>query len=213
MLLCIDLIFKDLLIDTSNILDYTDYYITDTHINNKGSLKVYEEIINYLNNKFNVLISANNYKITEQCVLSLSSLDKGIGDLTWDINKEGIILNDISDIYYKFENVDDFYLDTYNIEDNYLILNYNFENISNSYIGKRIDWLCISNNILYKKNINYFIKQRVVIFYDSFLAHVLNLYKNIFEEVYLIKTIFTEEILNKINPDFIIETRVERFLF
>jgi hypothetical protein len=206
-------VFGNMLIDGLDVLDYTDYYITDTHINNKGALKIYKEIVKYLNNNFKTSIPLDNYNTSKNFVVSLSRLDKGIGDLTWDMNKGNIVLNDISDIYYNFENVEDTYLNVYNSENNYLILNYNLEDISNNYIGKRLDWTCLSSNILCIKNTSRLCNKRVIIFYDSFLAHTLNLYKTLFAELYLIKTIFNEELINKIKPDFIIEARVERFLF
>ena len=34
--------FRDKLLDPTNLLDHTDYYKTDSHINNKGALKVYK---------------------------------------------------------------------------------------------------------------------------------------------------------------------------
>lgn len=206
-------IFGNMLIDGSNVLNYKDYYITDTHINNKGALLMYKEIVKYVNNKFNLQIPLDNYGTIELPVSSLSSLSKGIGDLTWDMNKGELILNDVSDIYYKFENTEDFYLNVYNIENNYLILTYNFKHISDNYIGKLIDWECLSSNIIYKKNTHFLCNKRVVIFYDSFLVSSISLYKNLFEEIFLIKNNFDEELVNKINPDFIIEARVERFLF
>jgi hypothetical protein len=205
-------VFGNYLIDGLTLLDYTDYYKTDTHINNKGALKVFLEIIKYLNDTFNVQIPVDNYKTIECSVTSLSSLSKGIGDLTWDMNKGYIILNDISDIYYKFDNIEDVYLNVYNSENNYLILNYNFENISNNYVGILIDWKCLSSNILYIKNDNFLYNKRVIIFYDSFLVSSLSLYKTLFKELFLIKNCFNLKLINKINPDFIIEARIERFL-
>ena len=204
--------FNERLIDGGNILDISDYYKTDTHINNKGGLKIYNTIIDYLNKKFNVTITTNKYTITENKVASLSELNKGIGDLTWEHNKGNLEVN-TSDKYYNIEPLVNFYMSIYNIDDNYCIFDYNLNNISKDWVNKLIDWNCVSKNILYKKNTDYIIKQKVLIFYDSFLLHTINLYKDIFEEIYLVKTIFNIGIIDMIKPNFIIEARVERFLF
>ena len=206
-------VFGNMLIDGLDILDYTDYYITDTHINNKGSLLMYKKIVKYLNNVFNTNIPLENYNTINNFVVSLSSLNKGIGDLTWDMNKGNIVLTDISDIYYNFLELENFYFNIYNRNNNYSILDYNLKDISDSYIGRLVDWTCLSSNIFYKKNSNFFINKRVIMFYDSFMAHSLQLYIKLFKEIYLIKNIFDETMINKIDPDFIIEERVERFLF
>jgi len=52
----------------------------------------------------------------------------------------------------------------------------------------------------------------IVIIYDSFLLPTLWLYLRMFEEVYMSKHIFTESIIDKINPDYVFEFRIERFL-
>ena len=208
--------FKNKLIETNSILDYTDYYKTDTHMNNKGAIKVYNKFINYINTLFNVNINILQSSFNKYNVTSLSELNIGIGDLTWDINKGDMELADISDIYYEFNiiNYNNFYLNKYSINDNnFLILNKKLEDISKNYIDILIDWKCLSNNFLYKKNINYHINKKVLIFYDSFLTSSLNIYKNIFKEVFFSKTPFNKDIINLIKPDFIIEFRAERFLF
>jgi hypothetical protein len=204
--------FNEKLLDGISVLEETDYYKTDTHINNKGAFKVYQNIIDYLNKLFNVRITTDKYTIIELNVVSLSELNKGIGDLTWDINKGNLEVN-TTDKYYKIEPSIDFYLSIYNNNNNYCILNYNLNNCSKDWINKLIDWNCVSKNIFYKKNVHYSIKKKVLIFYDSFLLSTIKLYKDIFEEIFLAKTIFNVNLINKINPDFIIEARVERFLF
>ena len=204
--------FKKKVLDGLSILDPSDYYKTDTHINNKGALKIYKNIIDYLNQLFNATIVPDNYTIIEKTVTSLSELNKGIGDLTWDINKGNLKIN-TTDKYYNVEPSLDFYLSIYNNDNNYCILDYDLNNISKDWINKTIDWTCVSKNIFYKKNAHYLIKKKVLIFYDSFLLSTLKLYKDIFEEIYLVKTIFNINVIDKIKPNFIIEARVERFLF
>jgi hypothetical protein len=95
-----------------------------------------------------------------------------------------------------------------------------FEYIDNSIIDKThenmnkiLDWNIISKYILFKQNINCDNNFKVVIFYDSFLCRSLKLYMNLFYEVYFVKACFDINIVNIINPDYIFEFRVERFLF
>ena len=205
--------FSKNIIDGYLILDPSDYYKTDTHINCKGELKIYYAIINYLNKLFNVRIPVNNYSITEQTVPRLEDLNKGIGDLTWQHNKGTLEIADYTDTYYNIEQSVNFYLSIYNNDNNYNILDYDLNDISKDWINKTIDWNCVSKNIFYKKNSLYSIKGKVLIFYDSFLLSTLSLFKDLFEEIYLAKTIFNENLINNIYPDLIIEVRVERFLF
>ena len=200
------LYLKDHIIILNNI-DETDYYKTDTHMNNKGLLKYYYEFLKLYNLK-----NEKKYKIINyNC---LSELNLGLGDLTWKNNIGNIILNDISDIYYKIDDFKNIYCNIYknNDENNYNILDYNLKDISINYNNKIIDWEIISKNILYKKNNSNLVNKRILIFYDSILLHSINLYLKIFNEIYLIKKSFDEILINKIKPDFIYEFRIERFL-
>ena len=75
-----------------------------------------------------------------------------------------------------------------------------------------LSWDILSNYILYQKNISNN-KFKVLIFYDSFLTSLLSLYLELFEEVYMSKSVYDNTIINTINPDYVFEFRVERFLF
>lgn len=208
--------FGSRLLDCNSILDIYDYYKTDTHINIKGSYKVFKMVIQKLEEIFNVTINNfNNLQINSTQVQCLSELNEGVGDLTWDMNKGDLIIDNISDIYYSISNPSytKFYLNIYlQDKDSYQILDIDLNDISSKYYNEKISWDIINIVYLYKKNILYKINKRVIIFYDSFLLAVINLYKDIFKEVFLVKEIFRNDIINKINPDFIIEFRVERFL-
>lgn len=205
--------FGSKLIDSIEILDYTDYYKTDTHINNKGALKLFNLFLETLQNIFDISFAFDNY-YEEINVNSLNEIGTGIGDLTWERNLGDIKLDNTEDIYHKI-NCDVFFFHIYNnsMNDPYKILNYELTDITNDIYDKQIDWAIISTNILFKKNENYKIKKKVLIFFDSFLLPTVNLYKNIFEEIYLIKTFYDETIVNKIKPDLIFVFCIERFLF
>jgi len=206
-------VFGEKILDPTNILKPSDYYKTDTHINNKGALKVFKVFLNFLNRKFKVNLEYENIELHKIETDSLSKLNKCVGDLTWDINRQDTILNDISDIYYKFPPDIDFYMTTYMKNDqSFKILDYNFNDISDKHVNNVIDWNLVSDNIFYKKTDTFQINKKVVIFYDSFLLSSIGLYKNLFKEIYFIKNSFNSCLLKKINPDFVFEFRVERFL-
>lgn len=205
--------FKDNLLDPTNILDHSDYYKTDSHINNKGALKIYKYFNNIISTIHNINIPEEEVILEENKTDALSTIGKGIGDLTWDSNKGSVQLDDISDIYYRLPKKYDFYCTTYeNNEKDFQILSSTLKNISSSYKNKSIDWHCISKNILYYKSDVASINKKVIIFYDSFLLSSIGLYKNMFKEIYLIKNLYDDTYNNKIKPDYIFEFRVERFL-
>ena len=73
-----------------------------------------------------------------------------------------------------------------------------------------VDWNIVSKYMIYKKNnLKNF---KVIIFYDSFLLNILPLYMELFNEVYMIKNVYSNQLIEMINPDYIFEFRVERFL-
>jgi len=206
--------FKDKLLDPTSLLEHTDYYKTDSHINNKGALKVYKYFNKNISDMHDIILLEEDVSLEEIKTNNLSLIDKGIGDLTWDSNKGSLNLEDISDIYYKLPKKYDFYCTKYdNTEKDFQILTKNLVNISLNYKNKSIDWNCISNNILYYNSNKAPINKKVFIFYDSFLLSSICLYKNIFKEIYFIKTVYDNNYINKINPDYVFEFRVERFLY
>jgi hypothetical protein len=76
--------------------------------------------------------------------------------------------------------------------------------------NKIVGWDIFSNYIIYKKNNDR--KHKIIIFYDSFLINILPLYLNLFNEVYLIKNVYSNNLIDLINPDYVFEFRAERFL-
>ena len=207
---CYKKYFGENIVDAHDVLDPTDFYKTDTHTNQKGGAKTFTLLLSHLQDKFNVQFNIDtSYEVSN--VISLSDLNIGLGDLTWKDNRGSLELDNIDDIYYKINGHELVIWSKYNtLSEPYSILSYHLIDVSSLF--EIITWEVLSNNILFKKNKDYTIKKKVVIFYDSYLSHTLNLYKNIFEEIYLIKSIFSIELITKINPDFIIEIRAERFL-
>ena len=192
------------------------YYKTDTHINLKGNYITYQIFINKINEMFYFNITPKNIIIKKQ-ICELSTLPYGLGDLIWSQNLGEQQLNNKLDKYYFSDEIDDFY-NIYKIKNNnpirFLIPNtlddYTFELEQQNEFAH---WNIISKYIIYKKNKNIEPKSRVLIFYDSFLLHSLPLYFQLFYEVYFSKNIYNNETIQLINPDYVFEFRVERFLF
>jgi hypothetical protein len=186
------------------------YYKTDTHINLKGNYIIYKKFIEKVNELY--LLDLNVEKINfevKTCVLK--NLCMGIGDLTWEKNLGNQLLNNIDDNYYYSSDISNFYIH-YIIknENNIRFLDYNLNDNTLLLENQNTSWDIVHKYIFYKKNEN--CKHRVLIFYDSFLLSAIPLYFNLFNEVYLAKTIYNNKLINLINPEYVFEFRVERFL-
>ena len=187
------------------------YYKTDTHINIIGSYAVYNEFIKIFNSKFNQNLRPININIIE----TKCSKDKCIchGDLLNPLNLGDMIRFCCNETRYKIIENQSYILNTIlHSEDNIKIFNYELVDITQQFIGQPITWDIISNNIFYYNNPNITFKFRSVIFHDSFLLNLQRLYINTLSETYFIKDSLNIDLINKINPDYIMEFRVERFL-
>lgn len=207
-------VLLDKLIDTYNVLknEKDIYYKTDTHINIKGSYIVYKYFIEELNKIYKLYIKPKKILIlSKKCILS--ELQLGIGDLLWKQNLGEQIIKDHTDTFYYSNEIKYIYC-THKIQisDKIKILNKDLIEQNNKLEDSIIDWNILTNYILYQKNISDN-KYKVLIFYDSFLCSTLSLYLELFEEVYMIKSIYNNNDINIINPDYVFEFRVERFLF
>jgi hypothetical protein len=193
------------------------YYKTDTHINLKGNYIIYKKFIEKVNNLYNLNLVAKHINIHSK-VCKLNTLPYGVGDLTYPVNLGDQTLDDINDIYFYSDDITDFYcIYKINNEENIRFLDYNL--VDNTSIlekdNKNIDWVVISKYIIYKKNThNNTSCKKIIIFYDSFLLNIISLYFELFDEcnVYFIKSIYENALINLIKPDYIFEFRLERFL-
>lgn len=206
--------FDTKIIDTYNILKNKKdiYYKTDTHINMKGNYIVYKYFIDKVNEIYNLNIVAREINIlNKECFLT--DLRYGLGDLLWKSNLGDQIVENKNDTFYYSDNLKYLYYEhIINKNDDLRILDRELIDINHELEGSLISWEILSKNILYKKNKTEN-KFKVLFFYDSFLISVLNLYLELFQEVYMVKDIYNKEIIKKINPDYVFEFRVERFLF
>lgn len=225
--------FKTNIYDLNEILQFEQdvYYKTDTHINIKGNYIVYKYFIEILNSRLNVNIIPKHIELNiKSC--ELKTLPYGIGDLTWEHNLGQQVLHDINDNFYYHDECTWFYF-SYKIknDNNIRFLNYELDDNTSNIENKLVDWNIISDHIIYithldttlsfpfssstteRYNNDNKIPLKVIIFYDSLLLNVLPLYFDLFNEIYFVKNQYSNDIINKIKPDYVFEFRVERFLF
>lgn len=206
-------VLKDKFIDTYDILkkNKDTYYKTDTHINIKGNYIVYKYFIEQINKLCNLNIQIKEITLlTKKCILQEVGL--GIGDLTWKSNLGNQTLENIIDLFYYSNDIEYIYCShKIKINDKLRILDKNLTDKNVELEGSVVSWDILSNYILYQKNVcNNNLK--VIIFYDSFLTNILDLYLSMFQEVYMIKSMYDNSIISVLKPDYIFEFRVERFL-
>jgi hypothetical protein len=210
--------FGNHIMDGYDILKNIDdtYFKTDTHINNNGGLIIYNSFIDKANELFNFNIPNKKYTLTKEIVGSLSELGLGIGDLTLANNLGSQQLNCKKDTYYTINESSQLYMKYvfYNNSQIRLLLKQGESLIdcTMNCLNTTLDWDKLGTYILFKKNDTINSKHKIVIFYDSFLTSTLQLYMELFYEVYFIKSIYDNAIINLINPDYVFEFRVERFL-
>ena len=205
--------FRNNLYDLYQILkNETDvYYKTDTHINFKGNYIVYKYFINTINSRLGLNIVPEELEIhVKTC--ELSTLNLGVGDLTWSSNLGNQTLVDIQDNYY-YNNKCSFYC-LYKVDNNNPIrfLDYQLNDKTSELEGSTVYWDIISKYIIHTKNVNK-VPFKILILYDSLFLSILPLFFYLFNEIYLVKDVYSNELVNLINPDYIFEFRVERFLF
>jgi hypothetical protein len=206
---------KNILDGYKILKDETDtYYKTDTHINLKGNYIIYNEFINRINILFNLNIKPIKIHIS-QTTCQLTSLNQGIGDLTWSQNLGDQHLDNTRDNYYFTNDFECFY-NKYVIKNDNEIRFLNYELIDETMTlenrNEFAHWNIISKYIIYKKNNNSLPKIKVIVFYDSFLLNILPLYLELFYEIYMIKEVYDSKFINLIKPDYVFEFRAERFL-
>lgn len=206
--------FDDKILDSYQFLEFQNeiFYKTDTHMNLKGTLKVYYNFIKKANTLYNLNLECKHDIILQKKTCELSSLNYGIGDLTWETNLGNQVLETKIDTYYYSDDIEDFYI-RYKIFDNPKIrfLNENLEDCTSNLENKIVDFDILGEYIIHTCRNKTAIK--ILIFYDSFLLNTLSLYFELFENAYFSKSVYENEIVNLIKPDYVFEFRVERFLF
>ena len=207
--------FQEKILDTYEILKNEDeiFYKTDTHMNLKGAYIVYCNFVKQINKLYNLKLVTKIINV-EKKICILNELPIGIGDLTWRLNLGDQKLDNIYDTYYFSNDIIQFY-NSYKIENknNIRLLTYDLIDATQELEEKKVvlHWEIISKYIIYKNTNNN--ANKILIFYDSFLINTLSLYLDLFENIYFVKNIYDNNIINKIKPTYVFEFRVERFLF
>jgi hypothetical protein len=199
--------FKERCIDLYNLLaPHDSYYKTDTHINGKGSYLVYKYFIQYLRS---LHLDPPEKKLDlEKQTCVLTTLQKGIGDLTWPSNLGNVQLDDPMDVFYVHESM--LFQYHYKIRADSLIrfLNDELQDVTESLVGQIVSWDIVRTHTIHVKNPG----PRILIFFDSFLLQSLGLYLDLFD-VYFVKNVYSNDIIKRIQPEYVFEFRIERFLF
>lgn len=186
------------------------YYKTDMHINLKGNIIVLNKFIEKINILYGFNISYVNIELNK-------TITAGIGDLTTfknigDIDINNLNLNDVS--FYN-NNIIGFY-PNYRItpDSSIRFLNKNLidETIQLHNENKYAEWDVLSKYIVHNINKKVENKKKIVIFYDSFLLTIIPFIFNIFYDIYLIKSKFDRQIIDKIGYDYVFVFKAERFL-
>jgi hypothetical protein len=216
--------FKNKIFDFTEILKYTEepFYKTDTHINFLGGYNSNYYFIEQINNVLNMNINFRKLNINKKDICLLD-LKLGIGDLLFKDNIGDLVINNNIDTYYYNDDIPHFYTN-YLIDNNekqiydnakiffIKVENNNIVDYTQKLIGNYATWDIISKHIIYVENESIQNNKKILIFYDSFLLHSIELYFNLFKYTFFSKTGFSHEIIETIKPDYIFEFRVERFL-
>lgn len=205
-------ILKEKILDSYDYLknEHDIYYKTDTHINLKGNIIVLNIFIEKINILYGFKIPPVNIQINKK-------ITDGNGDLTTFKNLQDMDISklNLNDIYFYNNDIINFYPDFKITSDSTIrFLNYNLvdETIKLQDESKCANWDILSKYIIYNINHKSTYKKKIIIFYDSFLLSIIPFLFDIFYEIYLIKNVFNEKMINKIGYDYVFEFRAERFL-
>jgi hypothetical protein len=191
-----------------------DYIKTDTHLNIEGVYKIYSKFIEYVNNLLNVnlnLVKINIYSEDNES----NFLKAQYGDLKRYENAGNLNLSDYKDIFYYSDAYDLLYPGHTILEnDQFRLLQINSNQLQDKTVelaGKILSWDIMGKYIIYKNNLN-ICDKKVLVFYDSFSRHIIPTILELSNNVYMCKSSFNPHVINIIQPDIILELRVERFL-
>jgi hypothetical protein len=216
--------FKNKIYDFTEILKHVEevFYKTDTHINFLAGYYCNYYFIEQINLFFNMNINFKKININKKNICLLD-LNLGIGDLLFKENIGDLVINDKIDTYYYNDDIPYFYT-KYLIDNNEKLIydntkiffikaeNNKIIDYTTKLVGNYATWDIISKYIIFVENDSVKNNKKVLIFYDSFLLHSMQLYFNLFKYTFFSKTCFSHEIIETLNPDYIFEFRVERFL-
>ena len=206
----------------TNIVDESDFYKYDTHMNLKGTLKLFKVFIDMINksnlfDKITVQLNESDLKVDYKNPLDWYCY----GDLLWSNN---INPNKIQNLVFDKELVyssqlEYIYTNKYgNIKKHYksfsIINKSSFQDIIIDE-NDEVNWCIISENILSNVNEdNYDNTQKILVYYDSFTCSLIPILFKTFKECIMIKEPFLHNDIRikKFNPDLIFDFSVFRFI-
>lgn len=200
--------FGNHIFDSLPYVNTTDYYKTDSHMNLNGVYKVFILFISYVNNLFNIDLQVPNIEILHK------EVDNYPGDLKMSINCGNMDLSNYHDILYYNDQYNLYASDIVTIDNDYEYFSISDNQLVNKkmeLVGQLVDWIFIGKYIIYRHN-NNACNKKILIFYDSFSNCILKLLLLLSSDVYIFKGFFNLNMINIINPDIILELRIERFL-
>lgn len=213
-------ILKDNILDLFPVLkDKDTYFKNDTHMNLYGAYLSYQCVIDKLNDLFDMNLNKFEYDLIKIEDPTYQY------DLLQEYNLKGQHINDKSEKHLYHCGCDNFYFNNYKIQRdniyNLSLLSYDLIDTTDQYIDTVVDWELLISNIIHTNYSEVKNDYKVVIFYDSFLISSFLLWVRTFKEIYFIrnshcKYLFdvksNRELIEKINPDYIFDFRVERML-
>uniref|UniRef100_A0A6C0EKC4 Uncharacterized protein n=1 Tax=viral metagenome TaxID=1070528 RepID=A0A6C0EKC4_9ZZZZ len=202
-----------------DIINKSDFYKHDTHMNLKGTLKLFKRFINMINetviDKITVSLQESELKVEQKNPVGWYCY----GDLLWNIN---IDQNKIQNM--KFENevvysapMENIYTNKYGKIINYYTLFSIIDKLSLREIiidkDDEVNWTIISENILRNINKNSDNNKKVLIYYDSYTCSLIPILFKTFKECVMIKEVFTynHTIIKTFQPDLIFDLSILRF--
>jgi hypothetical protein len=216
--------FKNRLFDFTEIFQDLDepFYKTDTHINFLGGYYANYYFIEKINIFFKMNVKFKKLNIIKKNVCLLD-LELGIGDLLFKENSGSLIINNKIDSYY-YNDENPYFYTKYLIDNNEKIIypntkiffikpeNNKIVDYTTKLIGNYVNWEIISKYVIFVENESIKNNNKILIFYDSFLLHSIQLYFNLFKYTFFSKTNYSQELIEILKPNYIFEFRVERFL-
>ena len=203
-----------------DIVDQSDFYKYDTHMNLKGTLKLFKGFIDMINKSKQfreIMIRYDESKLG----VKYADYIEGYGDLLWSNNINRDKIHDLAlekETFYDCQ-IEKLYNNSYsNVKNFYpsfsIIDKTSFEEITIKESDK-IEWVIISKNILVNINECTFCNDyTVLIYYDSFTCSLLPIIFQSFKKCIMIKEAYShsDRIIKKFNPDLIFHMAVSRFL-
>lgn len=189
-------------------------YKTDAHANLRGAYRRYQLTIEKLNDRFGLDLEP------AVCEITKTHYPHGIeqfykGDLARPVNLGDLVLDTVADDFHESAQIPqlvEYLMITDPMAYQLQVWSKAGVNITESLLGQKLTWACISANIIITHNSESKTAEKFLIFYDSCLVSTYHLWLSQFRELILVKERFDPMYIERYQPDFVMEVRTERFL-